>query len=281
EMVGLPQLSASGLAGGMAKRCRRPLHAGRPIMKALGANAVGSERRDSLGVPGRCGHIFDLGDQGGHSASVRVRREVRPGGKWAEDQGLHAGVPKALEGLSATPSGVLAGPVEPETFQNLLSEHGPDGVDARPILGPSDESFLAPLGEDVLQALALGSVFMGHQDRVVSPRPEFLAPVGEATGLAGEIGVQVAHEPGELLGVIDGEKQMEVVGKKGEGANSDGVETLRASQDADDEGVELGRWAEKEASVEGPAGDLHERTALGNEAQSSHSWYRRKTGSEI
>jgi len=190
-------------------------------------------------------------------------------------------VTPGARGLPATPSGVLAGPVEPEAFQSLLSEHGPDRVDARPILRPSDEPFLAPLGEDVLQALDLGSIFVGHQDRVVSPRPESLAPVGEATGLAGEIGVQVAHEPGELLGVIDGEKQMEVVGKKGEGANSDGVETLRASQDADDEGVELGRRAEKEAPVEGPAGDLHERTALGNEAQSSHSWYRRKTGSEI
>jgi len=74
---------------------------------------------------------------------------------------------------------------------------------------------------------------------------------------------------------------MEVIGKKGEGADSDGVEALRASQDPEDEGVELGRWAEKEAPVEGPAGDLHKRTALGNEAQSSHSWYRRKTGSEI
>jgi len=139
-------------------------------------------------------------------------------------------------------------------------------MDTRPILRPSDEPLLAPLGEDVLQALDLRSILAGHQDRLVSSRPKSLAPVGEATGLAGEIGVEVAHEPSELETVIDEQEQVEVIGKKGESADADAVETLRAGQDSDDEGVELGRGSKQKAPVEGPAGHLHERASLRNEA---------------
>jgi hypothetical protein len=56
---------------------------------------------------------------------------------------------------------------------------------------------------------------------------------------------------------------MEVVGSKGESTDTDRVELLRPSEDAEDDLVELRARGEEKAALEGPAGDLDKTAPLG------------------
>jgi hypothetical protein len=123
--------------------------------------------------------------------------------------------------------------------------------------------------ENVLQSLDLGSGLVADHDRLVPPGPDLVPPADPAPELAGEVGAQVAHEVGELAGVVDVQLQVKVVGGKGERAEADRVHPLGAGQDADDDVVELRAGAKEEAAVDRPAGDLDQGTAFGDVAESS------------
>jgi hypothetical protein len=60
-----------------------------------------------------------------------------------------------------------------------------------------------------------------------------------------------------------------MIGQEGKSAAADFVKTLGASEDADDEVVELRTGPEEEAAVEGPAGDLDQGAAFGDVTESS------------
>jgi hypothetical protein len=54
-----------------------------------------------------------------------------------------------IEFLSSTAGQVLLGSVEPESFQNLAFEQGPDCVDSGPIPRPLDQVLLRTMREAV------------------------------------------------------------------------------------------------------------------------------------
>jgi hypothetical protein len=103
----------------------------------------------------------------------------------------------------------------------------------------------------------------------------------QAADFPGEVRSHVAHESGELAGVVDVEEEVVVRGGEHVPADADVVESLGPSQDADDDLVELPAGPKEETAVEGPAGDLDQGTAVWDEAKSSaHPHNKRKTGHE-
>jgi len=88
---------------------------------------------------------------------------------------------------------------------------------------------------------------------------------------------QKGKELRELADVVDVEQEVEVIGEKGKAAAADFVEPLGASEDADDDVVELRTGPEEVAAVDGPAGDLDQGPAFGDVTESSsHAQIRRK-----
>jgi hypothetical protein len=87
----------------------------------------------------------------------------------------------------------------------------------------------------------------------------------ETADLAGDLGVEVAHEGGELLGGFGDEEQVTVVGEVDEGADLHGVALLGTGEGADEDGVELGGGTQEEAALDDAAGDLYEMGLAGGE----------------
>jgi hypothetical protein len=58
-------------------------------------------------------------------------------------------------------------------------EERPNGVDAGPLAGVFDQTFLGAMTENVLEALPLRSLLPADHDCPVAPRPELLLPIGE------------------------------------------------------------------------------------------------------
>lgn len=106
-----------------------------------------------------------------------------------------------------------------------------------------------------------------------------IAPVGEPAHLTREVGVEIAHEVRELVGVPDVEQQVIVRGDKYKRADPDVVQPLGSPEDAGDDLVGPRTGAEEMAALHGPAGDLDQGSAFGDKAKSSaHAQIRRKIG---
>lgn len=92
-----------------------------------------------------------------------------------------------------------------------------------------------------------------HGDGPVAAAPELLAPVVVASGLLGQVAVEVVHEGGELGCIAGTEEQVVVVAEEDEGTDPHGVEAGGPGQDAADDCVELGRGTQQEPALEGAA----------------------------
>jgi hypothetical protein len=97
----------------------------------------------------------------------------------------------------------------------------------------------------------------------------------ETTDLAGEVGVDVAHEACELVGMVHVEQKVVVRGEEQIAAYADLVEALGSSEDAQDDLVELLAGAEEIAAVESAGSDLDQGTIVRDKAESSaHAPYK-------
>src|SRR4029077_5284846 len=120
-------------------------------------------------------------------------------------------------------------------------------------------------------------LLIADDDRLVPSRPDLISPPMEAADLPRDVGAHVPHESGELEGVVDVEQEMEVVRREGVTTAADFVETLGSAEDAHDDLVERPAGPKEEAALEGPAGDLDQGAAVGDEAKlSAHAPIRRK-----
>ena len=87
----------------------------------------------------------------------------------------------------------------------------------------------------------------------------------------------MGHTARELARIVDVEQKVIVVGSEHVATEADSVETLSPAQDTGDDLVEVPAGPEEEAALEGPAGDLDQGTAVGDEAKgSAHALIRRK-----
>ena len=158
--------------------------------------------------------------------------------------------------------------------RDLPLRQGLDAVDAGPILRVLDEIFFDPVAEDVSQALDLRLLLLADQDRLVAPPEDLLPPAGDPADLAGDLRVEVTHEPGELPSVVDLQDEVEVIrGEEREGTDAHRVAALRPGEGPEDDRVQLRAGAEEEAAVERPAGDLDQGAVVWDEAESSTHAY--------
>jgi len=183
----------------------------------------------------------------------------------SEGDGLARRILETVEILSAPPGGILLGPAEPVSLDRLIFDQGSDCMDSRPVLRPSDEPFLASVGENVAQALDLGGLLMTDDDGPVPARPDPVRPVDEPAHLPRQVGVQIAHEVGQLAGVFDVQQQVVMGGEKRVGADRDGIQPERSSKDAEDDLVQRRAGPQEVTAVDGAAGDLDEGPAFGDE----------------
>ncbi|HEX4953551.1 MAG TPA: hypothetical protein VF017_09195 [Thermoanaerobaculia bacterium] len=110
--------------------------------------------------------------------------------------------------------------------------------------------------QDVLEARDLCFFLLADHDGPVATSPDLASPLVKATDLLGEIGVEVGHEEGELPGVLRRGEQVVVIGHEGEHVDPEAVAPLSTAQNAEDQIVESGAWAQQRALLKGAAGDL-------------------------
>ena len=242
----------------------------------LPADSGRSQHLASRALAAGCGTRFDLGDQIGDEFPPFVLREVFPARQRGQGEGLKSRELRPVEVLSPAAGGVRLGLVEPVALHGLAGQEGLRAVHSRPIRDSLHESLLDPVREDVFQPLNLGAFFGADHDGLVPPRPDLVAPVDEAPDFARQVGVDVAHEAGELEGIVHIEGEVEMVRDECVRTDADRVLPLGPSQDADDDVVDGRVRAKEETAVEGSAGDLDEGTAFGDEPESSHARIRRK-----
>ena len=77
--------------------------------------------------------------------------------------------------------------------------------------GEATSPFLAALGQEVAEPSDLRCGFVGHMDVDVAPAEDLLFPVVEPSDFAGDLGVDVAHEVGELPGVFGIEQHVAMI----------------------------------------------------------------------
>src|SRR6478672_2777084 len=106
------------------------------------------------------------------------------------------------------------------------------------------------MGQDIAQSLDLGRLLVADRDRLVPTTPKLLPPAHQPAGLAGQVRIEVAHELRELARGLHAQKEMEVIGSKGEGTDADAVELLRPAEGAEEDLVELGAGGEEIATLD-------------------------------
>ena len=159
-------------------------------------------------------------------------------------------------GLAEFAGTKLLGPIDPDALKARSRKQGRGGACAWPMPGRGDEAFFAALFEQISQTSDLGFGLVAGDDVGVAAAPDLLLPAVEASDLSGDLGIDVAHETGELLDASGPEEEMAVVRQVDQTADPHVVALLEASQSPDDDRVEPWTWPQEESPMDHPAGDL-------------------------
>jgi hypothetical protein len=269
EEVGVPQLAANGAAGGVDGRRGRPLGLEGAAFRILGQDGGGAEDLDAGALPAISGFPVDLRRHRGGELLPLLRRQMLPARERSELQGLAGRILIESKVFSPPASVVLLSAVEPPAFESGPLRQGLDAVDSRPIREAFDQTLFDPVAENVAESRNLGFRLVADQDRPVASSEDLLSPAGEAPDLPGELGGEVAHEAGELLGVVDLQEKVAVVGEEHEGADPHRIELLGPGEGSEDQEVEPRPGPEEEAAVERPEGHLDQGARVWDEANGS------------
>jgi hypothetical protein len=125
------------------------------------------------------------------------------------------------------------------------------------------------MGQEIEEAIDLGRFLLADQDGLIAPAPDMLGPIVQALDLAGEVGVQMLHEAGELVGVVNREEEMKVAGHEDRAMAADRDLGLGAAQDTSDDLIQGRARTQEEPGLDRPYSDLHERAPFGYEAHMS------------
>ena len=116
-------------------------------------------------------------------------------------------------------------------------------MDARPILGPRGQGPSLTTVARMYFSLAICAPSSPLTTIAWYRRDQILSSSREPADLPREVGVHIAHETRELVGVVDVEQEVVVGGDEIQTRSTDFVEPLGSSEDADDDLVELPDWA--------------------------------------
>jgi hypothetical protein len=141
-------------------------------------------------------------------------------------------------------------------------DQGLGGMDAGPLAHPFHQVLLDPIRQDVLQALDLGRLFVGDGRHVVAALEDRSSPAGQPVDLAGQLGLEVSHEAGDFLGVVDDQQEVEVIGQHRDGRDVHLVLPLGPPQNAQEDIVERGSGTLEVAPLAGAVGNGDEGAGL-------------------
>lgn len=207
-------------------------------MRILSPDRLSPQKSPPLPCDDRLG--LDLGEEVRHPLADLRAGQMPPAGEWLESQGLRGSELQPRRALAAITRGVLTSAIEPVTSERRSVEQSVDPVHAGPILRPGDQSFLAAMREQVLEAPHLGRLLVAHHDGLIAASPELVAPMRQTAGLSGQVGIDETHETREPLCVRNVEQEVEMIREEDEPADLDRIEPLGSSQDADHDLAELG-----------------------------------------
>ncbi len=91
-----------------------------------------------------------------------------------------------------------------------VDEHS-DRMHSRPVPHTFDEMLFATLCEQILEALDLGNLLVGDGDHRIAMLKDRPAPIGQAVDLPRQVGAEILHEIGDLLGVIGNQQEMDMI----------------------------------------------------------------------
>ena len=134
-----------------------------------------------------------------------------PAGERSELQGFAGRVLVGAEVLAAAAGEILLGAVEPPALERLSGGQRLDAVDSRPFLEAFHQVLFDAVAENIPESRDLRLGLVADQDRLIPPPEDLLPPAGEPADLAGELGVEVIHEAGELPGVVDLQDEVEML----------------------------------------------------------------------
>jgi hypothetical protein len=106
---------------------------------------------------------------------------------------------------------------------------------------------------------------------VVAAREDGSLPVGEAVDLASELGLEVAHEAGDLPSILGHGEKVNMRGERSDSAKGEVMVSLTSAEGAEDDVVERRPGPEKESALDGAAGDEDEGTGFGEVSEFSGS----------
>src|SRR3954467_3699440 len=127
--------------------------------------------------------VREISNQRLDPLAIAVGGQMRPAGDRREHHGLGEDVLLAAELFTPIPRRVLPGAVEPVPFERRAMHQGLGGMYARPLAHPFHQVLVDPVGQDVLQALDLGGLFVGDGGHVVAVLEDRPCPVGQAVDL--------------------------------------------------------------------------------------------------
>jgi len=151
-----------------------------------------------------------------------------------------------------------------------------DASDSRPGLWAVDESFFAALFQDVVHAFNLCFGFFADENGAVASSPELLWPVASTPDLSGEVSVDEVHERSELLGVVDRDEPVMVVGEEDSSVDLHIVASLRSSDDSDGQIIDFRVRFQEESPLQSAGGQVEESPTRGDVEQ----WPRHLLGIE-
>jgi hypothetical protein len=227
----------------MEARCRRARVSGRPPLRILPENLVRAEGLRHSSFVCQFGLILDRFDEVDDRRAILGGTEISPARQLVEDDVLASGEIPISHGFSSPPGIELLGSVVPGAAKVSPLSQCSSAVDAGPVERAMNETFFAGLGEDVAEASHQGRLLVADLDGPVSTTPELLAPAVEAAGLLGEVGFEVLHEAGELVRSIESREEVEMVGEEGSCVDVNVISPLGATENADQNIVELSSGA--------------------------------------
>lgn len=214
------------------------------------------------------GLTLDRGDELGNPTADRGWREVAPTGERLQLETMVDGEVLASTGLSTMACSVLPRTVQPDAESRLAREQCSGALRAWPVCDSVDQGLLDAMSEQIPEPPHLHQFLRADEDGLVTTLQQRAAPAMRPSRFLGEVRVDIAHEPGKLVGIGWRYQEMVVVRQASVRVDLDVIPLRGSSQDADEQLGEAGEGPEEEPPLHRPGGDFYQQS-FGNEAQTS------------
>jgi hypothetical protein len=132
--------------------------------------------------------IGDLVDAVTNPVALLVDGPTREARKRGEDEDFRGGELRRCSRPGAPTLTIEGGPVHPFTGEGRRTvDQLTNAMCSSPLLGPTDETFLAPLGEDVAQSRELSRRLVAHEDGLIAAAPESFSPSSQSARFSREV----------------------------------------------------------------------------------------------